>query len=143
MGVLDGKIAIVTGAGQGIGRGIALALAKEGARVAVADIDGDDASAVAAQIEATGGAALAHRCDIRESAQVDDFVLPFALSDSARTHFDRHPDELDAALGSLSIRRTGDPELDIGRAAVFLAGPDASFVTGCSLRVDGGGSFLG
>lgn len=69
--------------------------------------------------------------------------LPFALRDSARTHFERHPDELDAALGSLSIRRTGDPELDIGRAAVFLAGPDASFVTGCSLSVDGGGSFLG
>jgi NAD(P)-dependent dehydrogenase (short-subunit alcohol dehydrogenase family) len=38
MGKLDGKTAIVTGAGQGIGRGVALALAKEGAAVVVADI---------------------------------------------------------------------------------------------------------
>jgi NAD(P)-dependent dehydrogenase (short-subunit alcohol dehydrogenase family) len=39
MGVLDGKIAIVTGSGRGIGRGIALAMAKEGAAVVVIDIN--------------------------------------------------------------------------------------------------------
>jgi NAD(P)-dependent dehydrogenase (short-subunit alcohol dehydrogenase family) len=33
--------------------------------------------------------------------------------------------------------------LDIGRTAVFLAGPDSSFITGCTISVDGGGRFVG
>ena len=39
MGVLEGRVAVVTGAGQGMGRGIALALAKEGAAVGAVDIN--------------------------------------------------------------------------------------------------------
>jgi meso-butanediol dehydrogenase / (S,S)-butanediol dehydrogenase / diacetyl reductase len=52
---LDGKIAVVTGAGSGIGRAIALSLAEGGARVAVTDLAQDRASAVAGEIQATGG----------------------------------------------------------------------------------------
>jgi NAD(P)-dependent dehydrogenase (short-subunit alcohol dehydrogenase family) len=70
-------------------------------------------------------------------------ICPFALSEAAKSHFDGRPEDLEAAYASLSIPGSGDPELDIGRAAVFLAGPDASFITGCTLMVDGGGSFLG
>jgi NAD(P)-dependent dehydrogenase (short-subunit alcohol dehydrogenase family) len=70
-------------------------------------------------------------------------ICPFALSEAAKSHFDSRPEDLEAAYASLSIPRSGDPELDIGRAAVFLAGPDAGFITGCTLMVDGGGSFLG
>ena len=54
MGTLDGKVAIVTGAGRGIGRGEALALAAEGAAVVVNDVDVDLAAAVVEEIAATG-----------------------------------------------------------------------------------------
>ena len=64
MGVLDGKVAIVTGAGRGIGRGEALALAGEGAAVVVNDVDEPAAAAVAADIAAAGGRASTNGDDI-------------------------------------------------------------------------------
>jgi 3-oxoacyl-[acyl-carrier protein] reductase len=56
---IEGRAALVTGAGRGIGRAIALRLAEEGARVAVNDIDGDVAGAVVAGIVESGGTAVA------------------------------------------------------------------------------------
>lgn len=252
MGSLEGRVAIVTGAARGVGAGIARALAKEGARVAVVDLDADGAERVAADLAAYAGAA-AYACDIRDSAQVDacvaavvarfggvdvlvnnaidatsgpfedttdddlDRVLdtgpratlffmracfphlrdtayggrvinlrsgsepqglagfgayvaakaavggltrvaarewgrhgitvnslaPFVLSDGARSYFDDRPEELERiVLRTLSVPRLGDAEADVGRAAVYLAGPDSSYVTGVTLSVDGGGSFF-
>ena len=75
MGMLDGKVAVVTGAGRGIGRGEALLLAREGARVAVNDLGGEwdgtgqdsrPASQVVDEIQAAGGEAAAHFEDISE-----------------------------------------------------------------------------
>jgi 3-oxoacyl-[acyl-carrier protein] reductase len=60
----DGKTAIVTGAGQGIGEAYAKALAGEGAAVAVADLNTEQAERVASEIEAKGGVALAHTVDV-------------------------------------------------------------------------------
>jgi NAD(P)-dependent dehydrogenase (short-subunit alcohol dehydrogenase family) len=71
---LEGKAAIVTGAGSGIGRAIALAFAKEGARVLVNDVRGEDAIAVADEIRAQGGEALALEADVSRNDQVEGMV---------------------------------------------------------------------
>lgn len=61
---LNGKVAIVTGAAQGIGRAVASRLASEGAKVALADVQHDSAEQAAAEIRANGAHAIAVRLDV-------------------------------------------------------------------------------
>lgn len=61
---IAGKAAVVTGGGSGIGMGLAKELARQGARVAVADISLENAERVAAEIRAAGGTAVALHCDV-------------------------------------------------------------------------------
>jgi len=74
MGRLVGKVAIVTGGGQGVGRGIALALAQAGAAVVVAGRTLDKCVRTVADIEAAGGRGLALACDVAERDQVNATV---------------------------------------------------------------------
>lgn len=64
---LEGKVAIVTGGGQGIGEGIVKCLAEEGADVTIADYNGDNARKVADEVKATGRKALAIKADMTET----------------------------------------------------------------------------
>jgi len=74
MSALDGKVAIVTGASQGIGRAIALGLAREGAQVAVAGRRQAPLDELAAEIERGGGRALALTADVTVEEELDRLV---------------------------------------------------------------------
>ncbi len=64
---LEGRVALITGGASGIGRATALLFAREGAAVAVVDLDGTGALAVAQEIEDEGGQAIAVRCDVSQA----------------------------------------------------------------------------
>ncbi|MFT4519696.1 MAG: NAD(P)-dependent dehydrogenase (short-subunit alcohol dehydrogenase family) [Halioglobus sp.] len=87
MGLLDNKIGIVTGAGQGIGRAIAQSYAREGATVVVADFNEETGSETVALIEAAGGLATFVHGDVSKEdsvkAMVDDAVAAYGRIDIA------------------------------------------------------------
>ena len=70
MSSIEGKVALVTGAGQGIGRGIALRLARDGADIALVDVKADKIEAVAGEIRALGRKAATFVADISKRDQV-------------------------------------------------------------------------
>jgi len=74
MGKLDGKAALVTGAGRGIGRAIALKLSAEGARVVVNDLDEEPARETVAEIAARGGEAVACVGSVTAAGFAERFV---------------------------------------------------------------------
>jgi len=253
MGTLDGKVAIVTGAGQGVGEGIALALAKEGAAIVAAGRTESKVIATARKIEAAGGRALPVLCDVCKPADIaatvqktlatyggidilinnaqivhndlldnlgdeqftDVFdsgpfatfrfmkavkphmkargggnivnlatsgavrwdakgygvyaaakqairsltraaahewardgirvntIAPIAMTPALEDWIAGDPVGSNAFLDSIPMGRIGDPEKDIGRAVVFLCGPDAGYVTALTMPLDGGQAYFG
>ena len=249
--ILEGKVAIVTGAGQGIGRGVALALAHEGAAVAIPEINFEAATAVANEVKDFGGKALAIACDVGKREEVNaalartiqefgtidilinnaqaaraginiedetdegwnrtfqsgvngtfyfmqacfpymkqkggkiinfastagtnglegmsayaankeairglsrvaahewgqyninvNVILPWATSVLWEQFQQANPELAAASVAQNPMRRIGDPQKDVGRVAVFLAGPDSDFVNGLNIPVDGGQTVL-
>jgi len=246
MAVLQGRVALVTGGGQGIGRGIALALTSAGARIVICGRTASTLKAVRAEIESRGGEAEDVVCDITRpedlkrlmSRAIDRFgsinilvnnaaliphgslleiddalvqrawetgplaslhlmqlchpylkgdgaiinvssgaaiaanvpirgiyaavkaaldaisraaanewardgirvniIMPVARTEAVDRFFTNEPERAQAALAAIPLGRIGDCEDDIGRVVVFLAGPDAKYVTGVTIPVDGG-----
>jgi NAD(P)-dependent dehydrogenase (short-subunit alcohol dehydrogenase family) len=250
MGVLDGKVAIVTGAGQGVGRGVALAVASEGANVLVLGRTLSKCESVVAEIQERGaGEAIAERCDIEHRDEVEasvaraverwgridllvnnaqskvyrsvrrmteadmdtmwqsgpmatlrfmqlcfpylreakgcvvnmgsgsgilplgsmsgyamtkeavrvlsrvaavewgrfgirvNAICPMAMSPGL-DDFDDSTGAAERVTASIPLGRWGDAEADIGRAVVYLASKDGSYVTGTTLMVDGAYNYL-
>jgi NAD(P)-dependent dehydrogenase (short-subunit alcohol dehydrogenase family) len=73
-GSLDGKIALVTGAGSGIGRATSLTMARRGAKVVVADVNEEGGRETVDAVEQAGGEALFVRADVASSADVQALI---------------------------------------------------------------------
>jgi len=253
MNLLDGKVAIVTGAGSGVGRGIAIALARAGASVVASSRTVAKCEAAVAEIEGAGGTAIAVECDVTRAEHVDACVqraiatyggidilvnaaddprvdVPFleltdevmdaswqtgvlgtlrcmqacvphmldrgegavvnvasgagllapvgmaaysaaqeairsltrtaavelgplrirvnvicpvaSGSESLDRWIVRDPERLAAYVANTPLRRVGDPVDDVGEGVVFLCGPQSRYVTGTTLMLDGGRSYL-
>jgi NAD(P)-dependent dehydrogenase (short-subunit alcohol dehydrogenase family) len=249
VGVLEGKVALVTGAGQGVGRGIALAMASEGARLVVTGRVEEKLLGVTKEIAERGSSAVPLVCDGKVGQQITDTVqaavdqcgtidilvnnaqqtilgsildlsdeqyedswlsgpmaalrfmkacyphlkgggvvlnlgsasaldptpgfsaygsvknamlsvtryaaiewgadqirvnalLPLAMSEAMVGWAKADPEGYERVSSGVPLGRIGDCEADIGRAAVFLCGPDSAYITGTTLMVDGGQTWL-
>ena len=253
MGTLDGKVALITGAGQGIGQGIALALAKDGASIAVAGRTESKLLDTCAMLTDLGARAEPIVCDVSDREDIaravdgtvaalgsvdilvnnandckpgpilsivdEDYersfatgplatlrmmqlchphmkargggviinlvtsaavrwdasnygaygsikegmrsltraaacewgrdgirvlsVAPHAASPALDRWMEKNPEEAATFVAGIPLGRVGDPESDIGRAIVFLVGPDAGYLTGATIPLDGGQSRWG
>lgn len=141
---LEGKSAIVTGAASGIGRASALRMAREGARIALGDIDVDGAKAVVQEIEAAGGTAIAVHTDVSDEAAfgalIDQTVETFGGLDVLHNNA--------AALGNAAIGGDlGIRSLDVEVWDRTMAINARSVMIGCKLAIEpmlarGGGSII-
>jgi len=100
-GILDGKVALLTGGGGGIGRATALAMVREGARVAVADFNAAGARDTVAQINQAGGQAVTLTGDVSRATDVavmlQDTLSAYSRVDCAFNNAGIAPYQVDAS----------------------------------------------
>lgn len=149
---LTGEIALVTGAGQGIGRGVARALAREGAVVAAAGRTESKCIAVAEEIAAEGGRAIALRCDVADPTDVEAAVQRTVehfgglsiLVNNAQSMVQGPLEELTAADVALSWESGAMATFTAMKAALphLKSAGNASIVNfGSSTAIDGASGF--
>jgi len=136
MGTLDGKVALVTGAGQGVGQGIAFALAAEGAAIAVSGRTASKLETTCKEIEKRGGKAIAVACNVKSEQELRSLV-----------------DEVVEKLGTIDILVNNAQEVPLGPlhgvsdelfTAGWESGPLATFrlMKLCYPHLKGGGSII-
>ena len=74
-GLVEGKVALITGGSSGIGRGTALVFAREGARVAIADIQVEQGHETVRLVKEAGGDAIFVKCDVSVASEVEAAVV--------------------------------------------------------------------
>ncbi len=120
-GRVEGKAAIVTGAASGIGEATALLLAREGASIAVVDLDVEGGKRVVKQIQADGGQAVFVKADVAKTAQVKRMI------ERTEKAFGRIDIIHNNAIWTANARATDldekdwDRTLDVGLKAIFLS----------------------
>jgi len=141
--ILNGKVAVITGAAQGIGYACARVFVREGAKVLLVDFSGAEDEAAAT----LGPAAVPHHADVsREdeieamfAAALDKFGRVDAAIHVAGTQGGRSPEILRYMSAKAALQRAALPE-EQAEVAAFLASDRASFVTATVIPVDGGWS---
>ena len=68
--------------------------------------------------------------------------MPLAMSPAMSRWVESGGDDVEDFLCTVPLGRVGDCEEDVGRVVVFLCGPDAAYITGHTLPIDGGQAFL-
>ena len=143
-GMLDGKVAFVTGGGNGIGREAALAFAREGARVAVADYEAESAGATVALINAAGGQAISVSGDVtvaaRVQAMLDATIAAYGRLDCAFNNAGIAPHQVEST-GQLThewSERSFDRMIEVNLKSVWLCMKHEIPL----LRANGGGAIV-
>ena len=135
---LEGRTAIVTGAGSGIGRAIALGFAREGAGVVTADLNREAADRAAAEIVAAGGRALGVRVDVADRAS-NEAMLAAALAEFDRVHILANNAGVSGRAHFLEMTEAEwDRVLGVNLRGQFLCGQ----VVARHLAAEGGGSII-
>jgi NAD(P)-dependent dehydrogenase (short-subunit alcohol dehydrogenase family) len=138
MGMLDGKVSLITGAGQGIGRGLALRFAHEGAAVGVLDVRASACESVAAEIAAAGGRSLALPADVSQAGDVAHALARLAAAFGAPNVLVHNA----AVMPEGAIDQTAEADWD----RVFAVNVKGAYLTSRAviplMRQAGGGSIL-
>ena len=153
MGRLDGKVALVTGAGSGIGKLSAKLFASEGAHVVVSDVVDDAGEGTVGEIRGAGGDAAYVHADVSKGgvlAMTREIAVEFArrgiransicpgpIETPLLQELLAEPARRQRRLVHIPIGRFGQAQ-EIANAALFLASDESSLMTGSALVVDGG-----